>query len=100
MNTQTSESLLDKNLGQLARKIPGATAVFHEYGIDFCCGGNKSLRQSAVEKNLDSTPIETRLLELNKDSQPLATETMPLTELIDYILEKFHATQQTSPPTP
>lgn len=83
--------LLDRSLGQLARKIPGATAVFHQYGLDFCCGGNKSLRKAAEEKNLDPNGIEQTLVSLIDQQEPPATDAMPLPELIDYILENFHA---------
>ncbi|MBK8186521.1 MAG: iron-sulfur cluster repair protein YtfE [Cellvibrio sp.] len=84
--------LLDRSLGQLARKIPGATAVFHQYGLDFCCGGNKSLRIAASEKNVDANEVYQSLssLLINESSSP-ATEAMPLPELIDYILDTFHA---------
>ena len=35
-------SYLDQPLGQLATQIPGATAIFHKYKLDFCCGGKES----------------------------------------------------------
>lgn len=50
MSLETAHDLLNRSLGQLARKIPGATAIFHRQGLDFCCGGNKSLRRAAEEK--------------------------------------------------
>lgn len=90
--------LLDRSLGQLARKIPGATAVFHQYGLDFCCGGNKSLRQAASEKMLDPVAIQTDLLTLTQQNQTPATEAMPLPELVDYILENFHAVHRSELP--
>ena len=83
--------LLDRSLGQLARKIPGATAIFHHYGLDFCCGGNKSLRRAAEEKNLDAAHLEQALFQLDTSGTTLVTETMSPGELIDYILENFHA---------
>ena len=38
--------LLDQSVGWLARNIPGSTRVFHEFQLDFCCGGNQPLRQA------------------------------------------------------
>lgn len=82
--------LLDRSLGQLARKIPGATAVFHQHGLDFCCGGNRSLRKAAEEKNIDSVEIEQELQSILDQQDPPATDAMPLPELIDFILDNFH----------
>ena len=53
-------SLVEQSLGQLARSIPGATQVFHEYELDFCCGGKKSLADAAAERALDARRIEAR----------------------------------------
>lgn len=36
-------TITDQSLGQLARSIPGATAIFHKHQLDFCCGGKKGL---------------------------------------------------------
>ena len=45
-------SMVEQSLGQLARSIPGATQVFHEYQLDFCCGGKKSLAEAAAQRIL------------------------------------------------
>ena len=41
-----SSPVLDRSLGDLARSIPGATALFHAHQLDFCCGGKKNLREA------------------------------------------------------
>lgn len=85
-------SLLDQPLGQLARSIAGATGVFHEYQLDFCCGGKHSLREAAHDKGLDGQVIATRLQNL----QPLSEAgeydwgVASPAELIGHILERFH----------
>ncbi len=33
---------MEQSLGQLARRIPGATGLFDDYQLDFCCAGNRS----------------------------------------------------------
>jgi hypothetical protein len=48
-----SLTLLDQRLGQLTCDIPGATRTFHAFNLDFCCGGQKSLREAALGKGLD-----------------------------------------------
>ena len=32
-------TITDQSLGQIARSIPGATAIFHKHLLDFCCCG-------------------------------------------------------------
>lgn len=98
MNLETTYDLLDRSLGQLARKIPGATAIFHKQGLDFCCGGNKSLRRAAEEKNLDGDTIANSLLASASKGETPVTEAMPLPELIDYILDNFHQVHRTELP--
>ena len=42
--------ILDQSIGKLARSTPGVTAVFHKYQLDFCCGGNQTVRAAARNK--------------------------------------------------
>lgn len=98
MSLEITDDLLDRSLGQLARKIPGATAVFNQYGLDFCCGGNKSLRRAAEEKKMDSEAIANSLLAIATKGEAPLTDALPLPDLIDYILENFHQVHRTELP--
>lgn len=84
-------NMTEQSLGQLARSIPGATQVFHDYDLDFCCGGKKSLGEAAAQRSLDVTQIEARLKALA--GQPAQDtdwgEASPAT-LIDHILARYH----------
>ncbi|WP_454676274.1 iron-sulfur cluster repair protein YtfE [Achromobacter marplatensis] len=84
-------SMVEQSLGQLARSIPGATQVFHEYDLDFCCGGKKSLGEAAAQRSLDPTQIEARLVALSH-SPPQETDwgQASAAELIDHILARYH----------
>ena len=33
--------MVEQSLGNLASNIAGASRVFHQHRLDFCCGGNK-----------------------------------------------------------
>ena len=46
-----TQQLLEQSLGALACEIPGATRVFHAFNLDFCCGGQLSLRVTRVVVN-------------------------------------------------
>ncbi|MDQ8032229.1 MAG: iron-sulfur cluster repair protein YtfE [Bordetella sp.] len=84
-------SMQDRSLGDLARRIPGATRVFHDYQLDFCCGGKHSLREAAQSRGVDGAVIEARLRALAE--MPANTRDWsdaPARELIDYILVRYH----------
>ncbi|WP_354686114.1 iron-sulfur cluster repair protein YtfE [Cupriavidus necator] len=88
-------TLQDQSLGQLARRIPGATRIFHDYALDFCCGGKQTLRDAAQEKGLDAAAIgniEAQLRVLQDAAQPTADDwnTAAPSALIAHILTRFH----------
>ena len=83
--------LLDSTLGTLACNIPGATRVFHEFHLDFCCGGQKSLRQAALERGIDAHLVEQRLLALDPQEALEADWRRADPEhLIEHILQRYH----------
>ncbi|MCY1490663.1 Iron-sulfur cluster repair protein YtfE [compost metagenome] len=82
--------LLDVTLGTLASNIPGATRVFHEFHLDFCCGGQKTLRQAAGERGLDATQVEERLLALEPGEQHTDWRSSAPDQLIKHILQRYH----------
>lgn len=85
-------TLLDQSLGALARSIPGATQLFHEHKLDFCCGGKHSLREAAAGRGIDAQNIADRLevMQAGTISEELDWRTRPAPELIAHILRRFH----------
>ncbi len=79
----------DQTLGQIAVQLPGATAVFRRFKLDFCCGGQVSLALSAQAKGLDVAALLAELGALQR-TEPAATPSDP-SALIDHILERYHA---------
>jgi regulator of cell morphogenesis and NO signaling len=41
-----------RTVGELAREIPEATRIFEKVGIDYCCGGGRSLLEACATANL------------------------------------------------
>ena len=37
---------------QLATDVPNATRIFEQLGIDYCCGGGKSLSEACAQARL------------------------------------------------
>ena len=84
-------NLLEQPIGQLACALPGATRVFHQHKLDFCCGGHKSLREAAEKRGLNLDALLSELEPLQKlDSQNRDWRSASPAELIDYILRRFH----------
>lgn len=80
---------VDQALGQIAVKLPGATAVFRRLKLDFCCGGQLSLRQAATNNGLDAQAVLAELLTLQHGpGHPVASDPAAL---IAHILTRYHA---------
>jgi len=85
--SSTSE-LADLPLGSIAVDLPGATAVFRQLKLDFCCNGHKSLRQATEDKNLDLADVLSQLAALeHTDELP---DEMTVDSLIDHIVARYH----------
>jgi regulator of cell morphogenesis and NO signaling len=85
---------LNQTVRDLAVENPAATRVFEKFGIDYCCGGGKSLREAcqaanvAPDKLLESlrAAVQTRSTNGNKD-----WNSESLSDLIDHIVDTHHA---------
>ena len=86
--------LIDQSLGQLARRIPGATRVFDAHDLDFCCAGNRTLRTAAAAAGVDAAGIAVELHQL-EDRAAISPvhdwNTASDSALVDHILMRYHA---------
>lgn len=86
-------SFAKQKLSELAVAIPGSTKVFHEYDLDFCCGGSVLLETAAQQKNLNLAEIEARLSELDArkaESHEKDWSEAPYAEMIEHIITRYH----------
>lgn len=85
---------LDETLGQIAAKDLRKAEVFKKYGLDFCCGGKKSVKEACLDKGLDVTKIEFELQQIDKNAsggRPLPYNDWGLDFLADYIVNTHHS---------
>ncbi|AWB35234.1 iron-sulfur cluster repair protein YtfE [Orrella marina] len=85
--------LLDQTIGHIACELPGATRVFHANRLDFCCGGDKTLREAMASRKIaDPGPIVMALQELAGQQTLDGRDWRKASpgELIDHILTRFH----------
>jgi len=45
-----------KTVREVAVEFPEATRIFERLGIDYCCGGNKSLEEACTASNRRRSP--------------------------------------------
>lgn len=84
-------NLLDMPVGQIARQVPGSTAVFNALGLDFCCGGKTPLGLAIKEKGLDINETVSRLESLAaRTPEEKDWSAAPDAELIDHLLSRYH----------
>lgn len=83
----------DETLGQIAAKDLRKAEIFKKYGLDFCCGGKKTVKQACAEKGLDVTRIEQELQQPDKNpiTRPLPYGDWSLDFLADCIVNTHHS---------
>ena len=83
----------DETLGQIAAKDLRKAQIFKKYGLDFCCGGKKTVKQACAEKGLDVTKIEQELQRADKNpvTRSLPYDDWSLDFLADYIVNTHHS---------
>lgn len=86
--------LMDQSLGQLARRIPGATRLFDAHDFDFCCAGHRTLRTAADAAGVDASGIVQALRALEALAADTAVQDWGAASdsaLVEHILARYHA---------
>lgn len=52
-----------RTVRELAIEIPNATRTFEKLGIDYCCGGSKSLHDACAQAHLSVEQVLSELAE-------------------------------------
>ena len=83
----------EETLGEIAAKDLRKAEIFKKYGLDFCCGGKKTIKEACAEKGLDVTKIEKELQQADKQpaSRPIPYNEWSLDFLTDYIVNTHHS---------
>lgn len=79
-------------VGEIAANLPGATAVFRRFGMDFCCRGNVALADSARERGVALADVERALAAL--DNAAPAAAPQESVALVDHIIARYHDTHR------
>lgn len=84
------DTLSQKSLGQIVADDFRTADIFRSYGLDFCCGGKKSLDESCAEKKIKVEAVLEELNELNKSNAENNYNEWGLDFLVDYIVNNHH----------
>ena len=81
-----------ETIGEITAKDWRKAEVFKKYGIDFCCGGKKTVKQICQEKGLDFNQLEKELSDTAKESSAGHTNYAEWSNdfLADYIINTHH----------
>jgi regulator of cell morphogenesis and NO signaling len=84
---------LDTTIGALVRDVPARSRVFEKLGIDYCCGGKKTLVDACHTRHLDPVTVATLLAAMDGPPGPgeVDARRLSLTELCDHIERTHHA---------
>lgn len=83
-----------QRIGEIVAAMPMASEIFKAYGIDFCCGGHRSLSEALKELGLTEEAVLDKLekarAELDISNSGADFREMASDELIDQIIHTHH----------
>lgn len=82
----------ETTVGEIVRALPARSRVFENLGIDYCCGGKKSLAEACRAKGLDPATVVALLTAMDgaPDQASVNPDVMSLSELCDHIEQVHH----------
>ena len=84
----TRSQLETTTLGDIASRDYRAMAIFDRYGLDYCCGGGRSLREGCQQKGVDVESIISEIVALTPEGG--ATQELNPAALVDHIVAHHH----------
>jgi regulator of cell morphogenesis and NO signaling len=85
------EDLAEKTLAEIVTDNIRAAVIFEEFGLDFCCKGNRGLSDACADKKIDVQKIVNELTNLSDNSNGTQNvNDWHLDFLVDYIVNNHH----------
>jgi len=81
---------IETTLRDLATRLPGASRRFHALGLDYCCGGARTLTVACAEQDLDPHTVLTEIMGADEAPDMVGWDERPPAELVDHIVTRYH----------
>jgi regulator of cell morphogenesis and NO signaling len=85
-----SADLVSVSLGDLVTRRPAAARVFDTYGLDYCCGGFRTLAEACATAGVDPAVVEGALAALQDEPTPAEWATLGPGALADHVQRVHH----------
>ncbi len=81
---------MDLPLGEVVNRVPGSARVLDSFGLDYCCGGRRSLQDACAERSVDAAVVLDALSGIGVAESPDWVSMGPA-ELVDHLEATHHA---------
>jgi|SRR5579884_449942 len=95
------QTVSEKTVREIAIENPASTRVFEALGIDYCCGGRRTLTDACASAGVDLNRLLGLLDEASRHNDETSAngwETKPLRELVGHIVGRHHAFMRAETP--
>ncbi len=88
-----SDTTLESPVGQVAARQPATIRILEQHGIDYCCGGDKSLDAACRDAGIDGQEVLAQIEHAKEAEDEAQCDWLeaPLTKLCDHIEQTHHA---------
>lgn len=87
----TINAAYEQTVGGIVTNDFRTARVFKKHGIDFCCGGKKTLSRACQDRGVSIETIQSEIAEVTKETDnSIRFDEYSLTELIDHIIDTHH----------
>jgi len=91
----TTTTITDQTVGEIVSQTPSSIRVFESLGIDYCCGGKRTLSEACARSGVATESVLAQIEKAVTDSHPSADQkrwvAAPLTDIIAEIVNRHHA---------
>ena len=81
-------------LGELATRVPGTIPVLNAYHLDFCCGGERTIREACAETGIETEPVLLALKQATEEAAGTSGEAKwedaSVTDLVRHAIDVYH----------
>ncbi|HVS98832.1 MAG TPA: iron-sulfur cluster repair di-iron protein [Puia sp.] len=100
MNTNSTNTVPEPNVGELAGSDYRKADVFRQFGIDFCCGGGQTIKEACRTAGVSEGELRSALdlAALRSENPDADFRQWPVAQLVEYIVRRHHGyVRETAP---